>query len=81
MAHIYLDIRMGLGKLFQSFRCGNDAHELDVPAAMLFDEIHCFRTGAAGGEHGVKDHDGPLVDGLREFAVIFVGGMGFGVAV
>ena len=40
MAHIYLDIRMGLGKLFQSFRCGNDAHELDVPAAMLFDEIH-----------------------------------------
>ena len=47
MAHIDLNIGMGLSETLQTFRSRNDAHEFNMLSAMLLDEINCFRAGTA----------------------------------
>ena len=81
MSNVDLDIRMILAKSLKAFRSSNDTHELNVLTAMLLDEVNCFRAGTAGCKHRIQDNDGSLVNRLRKLAVIFVGFVGFWIAV
>ena len=81
MAHIDLDIRMGLSETLQAFRSRNDAHEFNMLSAMLLDEIYGSNCRTTGCEHRVKSYDQSLVDGIREFAVIFMWLVGYMITV
>ena len=73
MAHIDLDIRMGLSETLQAFRSRNDAHEFNMLSAMLLDEVNGCHSRAAGGQHGICYYNGTLLDGIRQLTEIFVG--------
>ena len=81
MSHVDLDVRVGSVQPLQAFRRGDDGHEFDLFAAVLLDEVDGSHGGSAGGQHGVGDDDGPLIDGIRQLAVVLVGLMGHLVTV
>ena len=39
---------------------------------MLFDKIYCSHSRTAGCKHGICYHDQSLINGIRQFAVIFM---------
>ena len=63
---------MGFVKAFQTFRSGDDGHELDVPSAVFLDEIHGCDGRTACSQHGIGYHDGSLLNGVRKLAVVLV---------
>ena len=77
MADIDLNIRVCFLETFESFRSRDDAHEFDLFSAMLLDEIYGSNCRTTGCEHRVKSYDQSLVDGIREFAVIFMWLVGY----
>ena len=41
----------------ESFRCSDEAHELNRLHAELLQDLHCMRCTTASGEHGIhQDH-------------------------
>ena len=81
MANIDLYVWMCLVKPFKTFWSSDDAHEFDILAAMLFDEIYGSYSGTAGCQHWVSDNNETLVDGAWQFAVIFMRLVGDFIAV
>ena len=81
MAHIDLNVRMLFVQTLYAFRSCDHAHELDLLAAMLLDELDGVNGGTAGGQHRVGDHDGSELDGRGELAVVFHRLVGLRIAV
>ena len=72
MSHIDLNVRMGLMKPLQAFRRCDDSHEFDLFSAVLFDKVYGRDCRSPGGQHGIRDNDGTLLDGAWKLAVILV---------
>ena len=66
---------------FYALGSGDDAHKLNMAAAVGFNKIDGGDCGAAGRQHGIRYDDGALFDGARKLAVLFVGLMGLFVTV
>ena len=69
MPDINLDVRMSLVQFFQAFGSGDDAHELDLLAAVLFYHADGIGGRPASRKHRVHDYDLPLVNRIRELAL------------
>ena len=60
---------MSLVQFLQAFGGGNDAHELDLLAAVLLYHADGIGCRPASRKHGVHDYDLPLVNRVRELAL------------
>ena len=69
MPDVNLDVRMSLVQFFQAFGSGDDAHELDLLAAVLLYHADGIGGRTASRKHGVHDYDLPLVNRIRELAL------------
>ena len=81
VANKNLDIGMDSMELFQTFRCCNNAQEVNVLATVLLDEIDGFHSGTAGCQHGIHNINGALTDVGGEFAEVLMGLQGLFIAV
>ena len=63
---------MSLGKFLDALRCSDDAHELDVLAAVILDGIDGINGASARSEHRINDNDQSLIDGIRKLAIIIM---------
>ena len=64
-------IRMGLSKNFQTFRCCNDADELNMFCARLLQSLDRRCCGAAGCQHGVNHDAQSLFKSIGQLDVVF----------
>ena len=64
-------------KPFYTFGSRNDTHKLNMFSAVFLDKIHGSHGRTAGGQHGIRHNNGPLIDGAGKLAEIFMGLMGF----
>ena len=72
---------MSLLENLDSLRCCDEAHEYDVLAAALLNEVDCSYCTAAGCQHRVSYENLSLIDVLRHFAVVFNRFVGFRISV
>ena len=54
-ADVKIDIRMCLCKCFNTFRCRNDAEEMDLSTALLLKQFKRRYGRTARGQHGIDD--------------------------
>ena len=77
------DVHIGVVLLdeFDAFGGSQQDHELDIDAAPLFHFGDRGIRTAAGGQHGINDHDIPLFNVLGHLAEVDMGLQGFLVPV
>ena len=72
VTYIDIDVRMSLCKSLDSYRSCNDAHELDVLAAVSLNGVDGINGRTACSEHRIDYYDQALVDRIRKLAIIIV---------
>ena len=72
---------MCLVKSFQSFRCCNDAHELNIPASLFLNKINSSLARTACCKHRVNDYCNTLINGFWKFAVVLMRLMSYRISV